>query len=109
MATPKVPWRLAIEDLLADGQPRTLDEIVEAVGGYVPAGQAVRRREQLLARQVKYRRVGAPFQGRRSITIDEVLRIGVRDTVRECLWGAVHAGKLVRTVDGRYASGEAAG
>lgn len=92
MAQPPTPWTAAMDDLMADGHWRTLDELVDAVGPLIPPGVAHRRGELAQARA---RTTGTgPVQtsddqrdrrGRR-----EILRSAVNDRVRRHVWTRSH-------------------
>lgn len=93
----KGPVRRAIDAVLADGQPHTLDELVTAGAAKVPPGRAHREGErQRTSRRghaVGPRSVGSDEDGRRN---------GARSVAYRILHRAVRRDTIERLADGTY-------
>lgn len=89
---------MRILEVLADGEWRTLDELVRAAGPLVPPGRAARWAE---ADRVRSNAKTSAALRPRVRPADEIA-VGRRDIVRRSMRGLVRAGKVQRGATGRY-------
>lgn len=93
MPTPKSAWRIAGDEVLADGEWHHDEEVIAAMALYVPCGKAARAREKSAVRQ---RSEETPI---RPIDPVRIVEIGSREVAVGTARSAVVAGTWERDGD----------
>lgn len=103
MPTPKSAARIALDELLADGQWHDRADAIEHMAPYVPPGQAIRRAIGLRERQdAERRRQGVTPNPSQSRARDSQA-VGAHDIARATVNGAADNGAIesISAPDGR--------
>ena len=101
MPLPKSRLRRAIDSIVADGQPHTVEELSGRITGLVILPGAAARIAERHRRSI---RRGAQLERVRKLSTDQQIAIGRRRIIRTALESMVKTGVLVRIAPATYKS-----
>lgn len=94
----KTAWRIAGDELLADGQWHSVGELHDVMAAHVPPAVAWRVREHNATSARRKANSAQPI-GPNRVTPDQVVRLGSANKAAQCIGNAVRTGVWVRQGD----------